>query len=105
MCALVTGVQTCALPISSNEALPDLWKDLVQLGWFGLHLPEAHGGSGYTLEELVIVVEQLGRVVAPGPFVPTVIASALIAAAGDDDLQSARQIGRASCRESVCQNV
>jgi alkylation response protein AidB-like acyl-CoA dehydrogenase len=74
---------------SSDEALPDLWKDLVGLGWLGLHLPEAHGGSGYTLEELVIVVEQLGRVVAPGPFVPTVIASALIAAAGDDELQGA----------------
>jgi hypothetical protein len=84
-----------ALLESSDEALPDLWKDLVQLGWFGLHLPEAHGGSGYTLEELVIVVEQLGRVVAPGPFVPTVIASALIAAAGDDDLQSARLPGLA----------
>ena len=84
-----------ALLESSDEALPDLWKDLVQLGWLGLHLPEAHGGSGYTLEELVVVVEQLGRVVAPGPFVPTVIASALIAAAGDDDLQSARLPGLA----------
>ncbi len=84
-----------ALLESSDEALPDLWKDLVQLGWLGLHLPEAHGGSGYTLEELVVVVEQLGRVVAPGPFVPTVIASALIAAAGDDELQSARLPGLA----------
>jgi alkylation response protein AidB-like acyl-CoA dehydrogenase len=81
--------------LESEEALPDLWKDLVGLGWLGLHLPEAHGGSGYTLEELVIVVEQLGRVVAPGPFVPTVIASALIAAAGDDDLQAARLPGLA----------
>src|SRR5690606_21968658 len=84
-----------ALLESSDEALPDLWKDLVNLGWLGLHLPEAHGGSGYTLEELVIVVEQLGRVVAPGPFVPTVIASALIASAGDDDLQSSRLPGLA----------
>jgi alkylation response protein AidB-like acyl-CoA dehydrogenase len=84
-----------ALLESSDEALPDLWRDLVGLGWLGLHLPEAHGGSGYTLEELVIVVEQLGRVVAPGPFVPTVIASALIAAAGEDDLQSARLPGLA----------
>jgi len=84
-----------ALLESSDEALPDLWKDLVSLGWLGLHVPEAHGGSGYTLEELVIVVEQLGRVVAPGPFVPTVIASALIAAAGDDELQAARLPGLA----------
>ena len=54
------------------------------LGWLGLHVPEEHGGSGYGLEELVVVVEELGRAVAPGPFVPTVIASAVLAAAGDD---------------------
>jgi alkylation response protein AidB-like acyl-CoA dehydrogenase len=47
----------------------------------GLHLPEEHGGSGYGLPELVVVVEELGRAIAPGPFVPTVIASAVVAAA------------------------
>ncbi|MFN8027835.1 MAG: acyl-CoA dehydrogenase family protein [Acidimicrobiia bacterium] len=50
----------------------------MELGWLGLHLPEAHGGSGFGLEELVVVVEQLGREVTPGPFVPTVVASALV---------------------------
>ena len=71
-----------------TEELPKWWDDLKELGWLGLHLPEAHGGSGYGLEELVVVVEELGRAVAPGPFVPTVIASAVIAAAGDDALQA-----------------
>jgi alkylation response protein AidB-like acyl-CoA dehydrogenase len=69
---------------SPTEDLPDLWKELVDLGWLGLHLPEEHGGSGYGLEELVVVVEELGAQLAPGPFVPSVIASAVIAAAGDD---------------------
>ena len=73
-----------ALLESPDEALPDWWGELVQLGWLGLHLPEAHGGSGYGLEELVVVVEQLGRAVAPGPFVPTVIASALLASVGGE---------------------
>ena len=66
------------------EGLPELWGDLAGLGWLGLHIPEDHGGSGFGLEELVVVVEELGRAVAPGPFVPTVIASALLAAVGDD---------------------
>ena len=66
------------------EPMPAFWDELMQLGWLGLHLPEAYGGSGYTLEELVVVVVEMGRAVAPGPFVPTVIASAVIAAAGDD---------------------
>ncbi|HUP86600.1 MAG TPA: acyl-CoA dehydrogenase [Acidimicrobiales bacterium] len=69
---------------ASTEVLPPFWAELVDLGWLGLHVTEDHGGSGYGLEELVIVVEELGRAVAPGPFVPTVIASAVIAAAGDD---------------------
>ena len=46
------------------------------LGWLGLHVPEEFGGSGYGLEELVVVVEELGRGLAPGAFVPTVVASA-----------------------------
>ena len=77
-----------ALLEAPTETLPDLWNELAGLGWLGLHLPEVHGGSGYGIEELVIVVEELGRAVAPGPFVPTVIASAVLAAAGDDALQA-----------------
>ena len=74
-----------ALLEAPEEPMPDVWGEIASLGWLGLHIPEAHGGSGYSLEELVVVVEQLGRAVAPGPFVPTVIASAVLAAAGDDD--------------------
>lgn len=78
-----------ALLDGGQETLPPFWSDLVGLGWLGLHLPEEHGGSGYTLEELAVVVEELGRAVAPGPFVPTVIASALLAAAADDATKAA----------------
>ena len=41
------------------EDLPSWWHELAELGWLGLHLPEEHGGSGYTLEELVVVVESM----------------------------------------------
>jgi alkylation response protein AidB-like acyl-CoA dehydrogenase len=78
-----------ALLEAPEEGLPDFWKALVDLGWLGLHLPEAVGGSGYGLEELVVVVEELGAQVAPGPFVPTVIASAVLAAAADDATKAA----------------
>jgi alkylation response protein AidB-like acyl-CoA dehydrogenase len=70
------------------EELPPFWKALTGLGWQGIHLPEEHGGSGYGIEELAVVIEALGRVVAPGPFVPTAIASATLAAAGDDATKS-----------------
>jgi alkylation response protein AidB-like acyl-CoA dehydrogenase len=73
-----------ALLEAPTEERPDLWKDLAGLGWLGLHVPESLGGSGYGLPELVVIVEELGRAIAPGPFVPTVIASAVLVAAGDD---------------------
>ena len=71
---------------SDTEELPPFWGALAELGWLGLHLPEAHGGSGFGLLELAVVVEQLGRVVAPGPFVPTTVASATLAELASDDL-------------------
>jgi len=62
---------------------PDvLWSRIVAQGWTGLHVSEEYGGSGYGLAELAIVLEGLGREVVAGPFLPTVVASALIAEVG-----------------------
>jgi hypothetical protein len=73
---------------ADSEGLPAFWADVAGLGWLGLHIPEEYGGSGFGLPELVIVVEELGRAVAPGPFVPTVAASAVIAATASPDLRA-----------------
>jgi alkylation response protein AidB-like acyl-CoA dehydrogenase len=73
---------------SPDQNRPGFWQDMVELGWLGLHVDEEHGGSGYGLPELVVVIEELGRAVAPGPFVPTVIASAVIAKDGSADQKS-----------------
>ena len=73
---------------SPDENRPGFWQDMVELGWLGLHVDEEHGGSGYGLPELVVVIEELGRAVTPGPFVPTVIASAVIAKDGSADQKS-----------------
>jgi 3-oxochol-4-en-24-oyl-CoA dehydrogenase len=74
-----------ALLDAPDENRPVFWSDLAQLGWLGLHLGEEFGGSGYGLPELVVVIEELGRAVAPGPFVPTVVASSIIDHAGTAD--------------------
>jgi alkylation response protein AidB-like acyl-CoA dehydrogenase len=68
---------------SPGEERPPFWAELADLGWLGLHLPEEQGGSGYGFPELVVVLEELGRAVAPGPFLPTVMASAIIADRAD----------------------
>jgi alkylation response protein AidB-like acyl-CoA dehydrogenase len=78
-----------ALLDAPAEELPAFWPQLVDLGWLGIHLPESHGGGGFGLPELVVVAEALGRAIAPGPFVPSVIASAAVAAAGDQAARDA----------------
>jgi alkylation response protein AidB-like acyl-CoA dehydrogenase len=57
------------------------------LGWTGLHLPAEAGGSGAGLAELAVVLDELGAAVAPGPFLPGVIGSAVISALGTDELR------------------
>jgi 3-oxochol-4-en-24-oyl-CoA dehydrogenase len=73
-----------ALLDADTEALPPFWGELAAQGWLGLHVDEALGGDGYGAPELAVVLEELGRTCAPGPFVPTVLASAVIQSAGKE---------------------
>ena len=65
-----------------NDAL---WKEMVATGWLGLHIDEEFGGQGYSLLELIIVLEQLGRFAVGGPFLPTATLSAVISEVGTDE--------------------
>src|SRR5215470_16090049 len=62
-----------------------LGPSLAAQGVLGLHVPEKHGGQGYGLPELAVAIEELGRALLPGAFLPTVWASAVLAAAPDAD--------------------
>ncbi|WP_395109654.1 acyl-CoA dehydrogenase [Actinomadura sp. SCN-SB] len=73
-----------ALLEAAAETPPSFWKEFAGLGLLGVHLPERYGGGGAGLPELVVVLEELGRAAAPGPALPTVTASAVIAALGTD---------------------
>lgn len=66
---------------------PELWAKLAELGWLGLILPEEHGGVGLDFVDLAIVLEEMGRVVLPGPFFSTAVcAASLLLDADADDL-------------------
>lgn len=69
---------------ASEETRPTFWQEIADLGWLGLHVAEEYGGSGFGVAELVVVTEELGRAVAPGPFLPTVLASAILTRADDE---------------------
>ncbi|HKA55422.1 MAG TPA: acyl-CoA dehydrogenase family protein [Candidatus Binatia bacterium] len=49
-----------------------LWNKMAELGWMGLIYPEEFGGAGLTMVDLVVVLEEMGRVALPGPFFSTV---------------------------------
>jgi alkylation response protein AidB-like acyl-CoA dehydrogenase len=55
----------------ANKAVDDLWSRMVALDWPALTIPESLGGLGLGAVELVVVSEQLGRALAPGPFLST----------------------------------
>ena len=72
-----------ALLDAEHEPLPPFWAELAGQGWLGIHVADEHGGQGFGLLEAAVVVEELARACAPGPVVPTMLAAALVQAAGD----------------------
>ena len=66
-------------PRGESEAL---WKEMAQLGWLGLSLPEAHGGSALGMVETAVLLEELGRAAYPSPYLPTMLAATALARSG-----------------------
>jgi alkylation response protein AidB-like acyl-CoA dehydrogenase len=62
----------------------ELWRELCELGWPGIAIAERYGGQGLGRVELSLLCEELGRCVAPVPFLSTVLASTLIEHAGSE---------------------
>jgi alkylation response protein AidB-like acyl-CoA dehydrogenase len=65
----------------------DQWNKMAELGWMGLILPEQYGGSGLDFVDMVVVLEEMGRVVLPGPFFSTVILGGVALLEGGTDAQ------------------
>jgi alkylation response protein AidB-like acyl-CoA dehydrogenase len=51
----------------------ELWKKMANLGWQGLVIPEEYGGVGSSFLDLAVLLEEMGRALVPGPFLPTVV--------------------------------
>ncbi|MEO3822259.1 acyl-CoA dehydrogenase [Actinomadura sp. B10D3] len=71
-------------PKAVRDADDGFWPALAAQGLPGLHLPEDAGGQGFGVLEQAVTLEELGRAMAPGAYTPTVLASAVLHAAGGD---------------------
>jgi alkylation response protein AidB-like acyl-CoA dehydrogenase len=64
---------------------PEVWSKMAGLGWQGLIIPEQYEGSGFTFLDLVVLLEEFGRALVPGPFIPTVLATIAILEGGSEE--------------------
>jgi alkylation response protein AidB-like acyl-CoA dehydrogenase len=61
------------------------WKEMAELGWAGLALPEEWGGQGLGIVELAVLFEEMGYALAPSPLLSNTTVGLALAAAGSDE--------------------
>ena len=73
-------------PDEDPAAGSGLWRQIVDAGWPAIAIPETYGGAGASFAELGVVLVELGRVLAPGPYLGTFVlgAAGLLFGATDD---------------------
>jgi len=64
---------------------PQMWKRMAELGWLGLVFPENYGGAGATFLDLVLLMEEIGRNILPGPFFSTIVCALPILEYGNEE--------------------
>ena len=79
---------------------PDLWKKIAEQGWTGLIFPDAHGGMGLGFVDLVVLMEEMGRAVVPGPFFSTVLLGGLAIREAGTDAQKKAWLPKISSGEA-----
>jgi alkylation response protein AidB-like acyl-CoA dehydrogenase len=74
--------------LEDARGLPEaLWQNMADLGWLGLIVPEQYGGGELGMVDLALVMEEMGRVLCPGPFLSTAVVGALAIRLGGSEAQ------------------
>ena len=82
--SLSTTEQVRAMAAREEPYDAALWKAMVEQGWTGVELSEAHGGLGLGMVEAAVLAEQVGVHVAPAPFIENLLAVAALAGTKED---------------------
>ncbi len=80
---------------------PDLWREMGRLGWPGMALPPEYGGGGLSFLDAVLLLEEMGRVLLPSPFVATAVLAAPLLLALGSDAQRRRWLPRIAAGEVI----
>jgi alkylation response protein AidB-like acyl-CoA dehydrogenase len=68
----------------------DQWRKMAELGWTGLIVPEQYGGAGLNMVDMVVVLEEMGKMVFPGPFFASTILGGIAIDLGGSEAQKQR---------------
>ena len=77
----------------------EFWQKLAEQGWLGILYPEEDGGSGLGLVDLVVLMEEMGRAVMPGPYMATVLLGGMVIAAAGSPSQRREFLPRIAAGE------
>ncbi|MGH2809004.1 MAG: acyl-CoA dehydrogenase family protein [Actinomycetota bacterium] len=66
---------------------PDVYRQMAELGWLGIAIPEEYGGLGYSFVELFVLLEEMGRKLLVSPFFSSVVLSATVIQLAGSDAQ------------------
>lgn len=80
---------------------PEIWAKMAEQGWQGLIIPEQYGGAGFTLLDLVVLLEEFGRALVPGPFISTVAGGAIPILEGGSEAQKQEYLPRIASGELI----
>lgn len=72
----------------------ELWRQMIALGWTGVAFPEQYGGTGGTFADLGVLLEEIGRALAPAPFFSTVVLGGMTVLDGGSDAQKDEILSR-----------
>jgi alkylation response protein AidB-like acyl-CoA dehydrogenase len=67
--------------------LPELWREMAQLGWLGLTIDPEHDGVGLGWVDMLVVLEEMGRSLYPSPFISTTLAASTLSELGSEAQQ------------------
>ena len=79
----------------------DLWKKLAEMGWLGLLIPEKFGGMGGNLLDAIVILEEMGKALLPGPYFATVLLGAEAVSAGGTAAQRKELLPRIARGDAV----
>jgi len=63
----------------------DMWRQMAELGWHGVLVPEEHGGIGLSMLEMAVLAMEIGAAVCPGPFFTSSVFSTLLLTEAEDE--------------------